>query len=319
MNKPTFQTVLTALCDESTAFPNRYLPHFSDLAPQDLAALMAEWPGLAKKRKHNLLTRLVELYQEDNLLSFDSLGAALLSDPDEHVRADALRLLADSDDTGLLPRLVELAENDADANVRSRAAIVLGNFIELGELEDISKEAQNFVEEALMRLARSDNETVQRSALEAISFSSRPEVETLIQSAYMRPEPAWVASSLAAMGRSANDDWEELVLAKFDDHNTEIRRRAVQAAGELRLASARPLLLTLLEEEDDEDVFIAVIWSLSQIGGEDVRVALQVLLDQAEDDASLSYLDEAIANLDFTEELNSFDLRAFDPEDDLDQ
>lgn len=319
MNKPSFQTALTALCDESTAFPSRYLPYFSDLAPQDLSALMAAWPRLAKKRKHNLLSRLAELYQEDNLLSFDSLGAALLSDSDEHVRADALRLLADSEDTGLLPRLVELSENDTDADVRSRAAIVLGNFIELGELEEISKEAQNFVEESLLRLVRSDNEAVQRSALEAVSFSSRPEVEALIQSAYMRPEPGWIASSLIAMGRSASEDWEELVLAKFDDPHTEIRRRAVQAAGELQIDSARPLLLTLLEEDDDEDVFTAAIWSLSQIGGEDVRVALEVLLDQAEDDATLNFIDEAIANLDFTEELNSFNLLVFDPDDDPDQ
>lgn len=96
-----------------------------------------------------------------------------------------------------------------------------------------------------------------------------------------------------------------------------IRKAAIQAAGELGLQSARPLLLKLLGEEEDADIMSAVIWSLSQIGGEDVRTFLENILDQLEDDEQIAFLEEALDNLAFTEDLDRFDLMAFDPDDDL--
>jgi HEAT repeat protein len=319
MSKPNFQNVLDALDDESTAFPNRYLPLFSDLSPKEISALMARWPDLALKRKHDLLARLVNLYAEDTRVSFDTLAAALLSDPDEQIRVNALRLLAESEDTHLLPALANLAENDPETEVRIRAVGLLGHFIELGELEEITEETQDFVEECLLRVARSENPETQRAAIEAISFASHPDIEALIQSAYTRREPRWVATALLAMGRSADPHWEELVLSKLSDANTDIRRNAVQAAGELRIELARKILLTLLEEEDDDEIFALAIWSLSQIGGEDVRITLETLLDQAEEEDVIEYLEEALENLDFTEEMNAFDLLAIDPDDELEK
>lgn len=313
--KPSFQTVLTALEDTSTAFPSRYLRHFSDISKSDLAALMKAWPGLSQSRKRTLLQKLVEMYKDDTLLFFDDLAAGLLNDPDEQIRASALRLLIDADDVRLLPRLLELVESDPVVDVQARAASVLGSFIELGELEEISAESLLRAEECLLRVAREGQVDVQRAALESLGFSSRPETEVLIQNAYKKPDVKWVASALLAMGRSANARWEEQVLSKLDDPHDEVRRNAVQAAGQLHMDAARQFLLDLLEDEEDSDVFAAAIWSLSQIGGEDVRVTLEALLDQAEDDDTIEYLEEALANLDFTEDMNAFDLLSLDPDD----
>lgn len=315
MSKPSFQTVLAALGDETTAFPNRYLPLFSDLPPADVSALGKQWPILAKKRKRTLLNKLVELYQSDTLLSFEALSASLLNDPDEQIRADALRLLAESEDTHLLPRLTQLAENDPSPEVRVQAAQVLGRFVELGELDEIPTETRQVVEESLLRVARAESAEVQRAAVEALGFSSRPEVDTLIQHAFSLHDPKWVASALLAMGRSANAQWEDSVLARLDDPHDDIRRAAVQAAGELRLESARQFLFDLLEEEEDNATFIAGIWALSQIGGEEVRITLQSLLDEAEDDDMVEFLEDALDNLDLTDQMNSFDLLAIDPDD----
>src|SRR5262249_27261425 len=90
-----------------------------------------------------------------------------------------------------------------------------------------------------------------------------------------------------------------------------------QAAGELSLQPARPILLKMLGEEEDDQFLSSVIWSLSQIGGEDVRTYLENLLDQIEDDDQIAFLEEALDNLAFTEDLDRFDLLAFDPEDEL--
>jgi len=119
------------------------------------------------------------------------------------------------------------------------------------------------------------------------------------------------------MGRSADERWADEVTRSLVSENDNIRRAAVQAAGELSLKSARPLLLRMLNEEEDATVLSAVIWSLSQIGGEDVRTYLENILDQTEDEEQISFLEEALDNLAFTEDLDRFDLLAFDPEEDL--
>ena len=314
--KPSFQVVLTALADTSTAFPARYHELFSDLAQADLAALMKLWPDLPKTRKRSLLSKLVEVYKEDTVLSFEELAAAVLDDSDEHIRSEALRLLVETSNTRILPRVIELATSDPSVDVQARAASVLGSFVELGELEEIVTEALRQVEETLLKLARAENADLQRAAIESLGYSSRPETEVIIQNAYTRHDPKWVASALLAMGRSANAHWEELVLSKLSDPDDDVRRNAVQASGELRLEAARQFLLDLLEEEEDDAIFAAAVWALSQIGGEDVRVTLETLLDQAEDDEIIEYIEEALANLDFTEEMNAFDLLSLDPDDD---
>jgi HEAT repeat protein len=98
--------------------------------------------------------------------------------------------------------------------------------------------------------------------------------------------------------------------------NRRVRLAAVQAAGELGLKLARPLLLRLLEDEFDEAIAGAAIWSLSQIGGEDVRIYLQNLLDNIEDDDDqVAFLEEALDNLAFTEDMAIFDLLAFDADE----
>jgi hypothetical protein len=95
----------------------------------------------------------------------------------------------------------------------------------------------------------------------------------------------------------------------------------VQAAGELMSSDARGLLLSMLEDEEDDEVIAAIIWSLSQIGGEDVRTYLEALLDKTEDEDEsedlLELIENALENLTFTEDLERFEMLALDPDDEL--
>jgi HEAT repeat protein len=190
-------------------------------------------------------------------------------------------------------------------------------FVDLGELEEIPENIYHQVEDALLASAASEDESrVRRVALESLGYSSRPEVTTLIESAFHREDPAWQASSLVAMGRSADERWDEEVTRSLVHVNDRIRKAAVQAAGELSLQSARPILLKMLGEEEDDSILSSVIWSLSQIGGEDVRTYLENLLDVIEDDdEQIAFLEEALDNLAFTEDLDRFELMALDPDD----
>ena len=312
----SFQTVLDALLDGKKDFPRRYLREFSDIGPLELKTVLDIWPRVTLSRKQTLLEKLKALAGADTLVSFDDFACALLTDPDPEVLTRAIRLLDEYEDPKIVPSYLDLLKNDPSINVRVEAANALNLFVDLGELEKIPEKIYHEVEDALLASAASeDNVRVRRTALESLGYSSRPEVITLIESAFHREDPNWQASALHAMARSADDRWTEDVLRSLINDDDRIRRAAVQAAGEISIKSARPILLEMLEEEEDADVASAVIWSLSQIGGEDVRTYLENLLDQSEDNDQINFLEEALDNLAFTEDLDRFDLLAFDPEE----
>jgi HEAT repeat protein len=311
-----FQKVLEALRDEATAFPARYLANFSDLTPQQLTLLNRTWPEIPVERKHDLLKQLVENFNRDYLVSYDDFAMAVLRDPDAEVRAQALRLLLESDDPHLVPVLINLLRHDPDEDVRAEAARLLGIFVYLGELEELDEVLLKEIETALLTAAEDEaHPVIMRKAMEALGFSSRPEVNVLIEAGFKHHDPQWVASALVAMGRSGLMRWEDNIIASLGHDNKEVRLAALGAAGEFGSDDARAILLRQLEEgEDDQEIFRAIIWTLSRIGGEDVRTYLENLLD-SEDDDLVEFVEEALENLEFTEELNKFDLLAFDPDD----
>jgi len=312
----SFQTVLDALLDGKKDFPRRYLREFSDIAPLELKTLLDIWPRVTLSRKQTLLEELKTLAEGDTLVSFDDLGRALLTDPEPIVRTHAIRLLHESEDLKLVPTYLDMLKDDSDTSIRREAANALSLFVDLGELEEIPENIYHQIEDALLASANNEDDArVRRTALESLGYSSRPEVITLIESAFHREDPKWQASALHAMGRSADDRWTEDVLYSLINDDDRIRLAAVQAAGDLAIGPARTILLEMLSEEEEPDVTSAVIWSLSQIGGEDVRTYLENLLDQTDEDDQIQFLEDALDNLAFTEDLARFDLLAFDPED----
>ncbi|MGB8982296.1 MAG: HEAT repeat domain-containing protein [Anaerolineales bacterium] len=315
----SFQSVLDALLSDRREFPRRYLQLFSDIGTLELKTVLDIWPRVKPNRKLSLLADLDALAEVDTLVSFDDFARALLTDPEAEIRTRAIRLLDECEDTRLVPSYLDMLTNDPDLDVRIEAARALNLFVDLGELEEVSEDIFHQVEDALLVCAASeDNVRVRHAALESLGYSSRSEVSTLIESAFHRQDPAWQASALVAMGRSADNRWDDEVTRSLVHVDDRIRRAAVQSAGELSLQSARPILLKMLGEEEDADVLSAAIWSLSQIGGEDVRTYLENLLDALEeDDEQIAFLEEALDNLAFTEDLDRFDLLAVDPDDEL--
>lgn len=313
----TFQKILDALLSEEKDFPRPYLQEFSDIGTDELNSLLDAWPRIKTGRKLTLLEELDSLADADTLVSFDDVARALLSDSDPNVRVRAIRLLDESENPKLASAYLDMLKNDSDVNVRIEAAKALNLFVDLGELEKISEEAYHEIEDALLASANSEDDLrVRRAALESLGYSSRPEVATLIDSAFHREDPNWRASALVAMGRSADERWEDEVTSSLVSEDDRVKRAAAQAAGELSLRSARPILLRMLGEEDEDgEIANAAIWSLSQIGGEDVRTYLESLLDQTEDDDQIAFLEEALDNLAFTEDLDRFDLIALDPDE----
>lgn len=299
-----FQQVLAALLDEQNPFPPAYLHHFSDLEGADLKAFRSVWPQVKANRRFTMLEDLEELSDTDTLVSFDNVARAALEDTDPRVRSVAIRLLWEAEDPGLANTLIDILNTDPDTNVRAAAANGLGKYVYLGEVEEFPAEQLHVVEDQLLKtFATADNDHLRQEALASLGFSSREEVPPLIRSAYESSDPEWIANALFAMGRSADQVWEPDVKRMLHHPKADVQLEAVRAAGELALESTRRILLDLLEEEaQDSEIRAAVIWSLSQIGGEEVRETLENLLEETDDDEEMEILEDALDNLSFTED-----------------
>ncbi|MBN1148709.1 MAG: HEAT repeat domain-containing protein, partial [Anaerolineales bacterium] len=314
-----FQQLIDALLDADTPLKPRFLYRLSDLDEPELSQLKAAWPGLPLWRRQALMEDIEDLSERDTLLSFISMGLLAAQDESPVVRLIAVRTLRDYNDAGLIPVLLNLLDRDSDIDVRRAAVDGLGQYVYAGEVDLIPRATLKRIEDALLSVARGDDAPqLRRSALESMGYSSRPEVTQLIEAAYTSNDKDWLASALFAMGRSANPDWNDKVLAMLESSFPQARSEAARAAGELEISEAVPSLLELLDDPD-ENTRLASIWSLSQIGGEGVSETLQQLYQQAEDEQEIRLLEDALENLVFTEGAQFMPLFNFpdDEQDDL--
>ena len=310
-----FSSVLAALRDVDTPFPSRYLRSFSDLSRSQLKALNEVWPSLPDERKLNLLEDLDEVLEKDTLVNFENLAINVLTDANPMNRVLALRLLWESENTDILPVILALSVNDADEAVRSTSAGLLGRFVLMGELETIRSDISDLVNRHLLNvLISSDTARVKQRALESLGFSSHPDVPDLIRNAYLSNDSAWVVSALCAMGRSADEQWADQVEESLNSPIAEVQMEAIKAAGELELSGVKEQLLSMITTDtEDTEIRMALVWALSQIGGDEIRERLEQLLADATDEDEIDWIDRALENLELAS-ASGLELLDFAPE-----
>jgi HEAT repeat protein len=312
-----FQELLNDLLDETVELGPAQLYRLSDLEGGDLSSFTETWPQVGLSRRKALMEELEGLAEEDILLSFEAVCRVTALDEDPLVRLPSLRILWEYESPSLVPLFVDLVTGDPEVEVRSSAATALGRFVYMGEVEEIPAQTLRDIVRHLLHSSTADEHAlVQRRALESLGYSSHPRVPSLIELAYASAEEDWIASALFAMGRSADRRWSSSVLERLEDNHPAIRFEAARAAGELELGEAVPTLLEQLMDVDGE-VRMAAAWSLSQIGGQGVREALEDLLSDTEQADEIGFLEDALDNLTFTEGFDDFSLFDFD-EGDLD-
>lgn len=312
-----FEAIKAALLNRDAPFPPAMIYYFSDIAREDLDLLASVWPEVWIQRRRGLLEDMEHLAENDTLLYFDSIAIMCLGDEDPVARTTAIRLLWQSRKESLVPKFLKLLKEDEESIVRAAAATALGKFVYLGELDEIKESTYENVLESLIKAHLDDDDTlVRRRALEALGWAGHPEVSDFIRRAYDTNDEEWLQSALYAMGRSYDQEWVDLVLRMFDHPDNLVRYEAIRAAGELETPAAREPLFDLLEEGTaDDDIYYAAIWSLSKIGGEGVRSLFENAIAQTEDPEEIRFLEEALENLDFTEQVSHFDMMHFDDED----
>jgi HEAT repeat protein len=311
---PEFSLVLERLRDLEQAVSMSNLYHLSDLAGADLAALERTWAELPAERRQNILHDLNEIGEANFEVSFEAVFRLGLDDEDPEVRATAIRALWESEDPTLIAPLIDFLATDPDEHVRAAAASALGRFVYLGEVEELPAQQARRVEDALLAvIGGPDALEVKRRALEAVAYAARPEIAPLIQAAYTSPEPLMRISAVFAMGRTAEAQWAPQVLAELKSAEPEMRFEAARAAGELELQQAGPDLARLTADKDTQ-VKEAAIWSLGQVGGDFAQKTLERLLKRATDEDERDFIEEAIENLAFSDEVRAFALSDDDDE-----
>ena len=306
-----FEEVSAALLDIETPLPPRYLYSFSDLEPDELESLKAIWTQVPVWRRKALLEDLEQLFGDDYLLSFEAVCRLGMEDPNSEIRFLSLRSLFEYDTEDLIPVFLDLVVNDEHEDVRAVAATVLGKYVYEGVIDEIPQNTLHEIEDQLLAVVQgADTMLVRRRALESLGFSSREEMPGLIEKAFRQAEYDWVVSAIYAMGRSCDKRWGDSVLKMLDHVLPAVRTEAARAAGEIEIEEAVDRLIELLDD-DSEEVRMASVWSLSQIGGEGVQEAMVLMLEETDDTEQADFIDSAIDNLAFNQSVQFYGIMDF--------
>ncbi len=306
LNMP-FRDIINELLQGETPLNPRYLNRLSDIIEEEEILLKKVWPNIAEWRRQALLENLEALFAEDTLLSFESICRIALEDSTPQIRFLALRSLQEYEVVDLIPTFIQTMIEDDDEEICALAAINLGKYVYLGEVDSLPKYQLKRIEENLFNVAYGSNSSlVRRKAIESLGYSSHKDVPDLIKQAFHSEQVEWIASALFAMGRTIDHRWEPEILEMLGSPIPEIRFEAIRAAGELELPSTRSLLIEYIDDSDPE-TRMAAIWSLARIGGEDTQAILERLLLEAEYEEDELIIEEALDHLLFNQSLGSLD------------
>lgn len=248
------------------------LSHLTDEEHQDFVDV---WPRIGVQRRRQIVSRLVELAEDNVDLNFDAVLLVCLSDIDAAVRAEAIRGLWEYDRHDLIEPLIALLRADADPGVRAEAALALGRYVLQWELGSLRDRYFQQVEEILRQTLINAREglDVRARALEAIGACSLPWVREAIKNAYHGKVRGLKVSAIHAMGRNCDSSWLPLLFQELSNADAEMRYEAALACGSIAEEVAVPRLAPLLEDPDAE-VREATIAALGEIGGLEAKTLL---------------------------------------------
>lgn len=289
----------------------RELRSLSGLDPRDRSAVWEEWQRIPVGRRIEIAHAMVELAEDNIDLDFTVMFEWLLDDADATVRASAIEGLWECDTLPILRRMLALLHDPAE-QVRAAAAMALGRFAYMAEIEEIDATYGQQVHDALLALIRDASQPIEvrRRAIESAGyFAGSDEVQQQIELAYASSDQLMRESALMAMGRSMLPRWLPIVSRELESPSPALRYEAARAAGEMAdLARSLVSRVVRLCSDTDTEVALAAIWALGQIGGETARRTLQ-RISGSDDEARSQAAAEALEELTLEEGFSGGDWR----------
>ncbi len=274
---------LTELQDTNTPLSTARLIHLSAMTPEEVECFRRSWTKLDLERRRQVLSRLVDIIEDNSDLDFSAVFRVCLQDPDEDIREKAIAGLSDSEDRSLIDPLIALMLNDPRERVRAAAAVALGRYTMLAELGKLLSRDGPKLEKALLSVIENGAGSIEvrRRAIEAIAaFSDLPRVKEILREAYSSPDSKMRGSALFGMGRNCDSQWLPIMVKSLSSEDPELRYEAAGACGELGEEAAVPYLLPLARDPESQ-VRDAAIQSLGAIGGPTAKKALLQLRQSA--------------------------------------
>jgi HEAT repeat protein len=298
-----YEGILRNISNVDDRLNTRFLYALSSMTRDQFLRFQQVWPSVEASRRRLVMRNLVELTEQSFEVNFDPIFLMAMGDGDSDVRAAAIDGLWENEDQALIGPFVHLLRTDEASSVRAAAAIALGRFILLGELEKIDRAPAMLAEEALLETFRYAEEEleVRRRAVESISYSGEVGVREVIEAAYYDEDEKMQASALFAMGRSADPYWGKLLLQELDNPDPELRFEAARASGELESPLAVTRLIQMAFDDPDWEVQEVAVWALGRIGGREARQALEACYE-SDDEALSQAAGEALDEMDLLDE-----------------
>lgn len=275
------------------------LSMLSGLLERNIERIGKAWHGLSPEVRHELVRSLSRTASDDPTMDFSAVFRIAMEDADADVREVSIAGLGETDDVRLVPAFVRILQNDPSEAVRVAAAEALAKYVLLGELEKLRRKLFDTAVLALREshLNASESPPVRRRALEAIAYTEEHGVPEMIASAYKDADEAMRISAILAMGRSANNEWGNIVRRELSSPLPDMRLRAVRAGGELQLAVALDEIVDLADDVDQR-VRAAALWALGQIGGKAAHRTL-TKYTSVKDEALRTAAEDALQELEF--------------------
>ncbi len=273
------EETIVELTDSDKPLLSSKLTELSNLSPEELEFFKRSWPAIEPKRRREIMSRLVELAEENFELNFDSIFKYCLKDPDDDVRSKAIEGLWENEEASLINPLINLLEQDSSEKVQAAAATVLGKFAILAEHNKLRPCHVSRMQEALLAVLSDKNKPVEirRRALEAAAPLSIPQVKAAIMEAYQSHDSRLRISSIYTMGKNCDPCWLPILLKELASAEAEVRYEAAGACGELEEEEAVPYLIKLVNDLD-VDVQMSAIQALGKIGGTRAKKCLEQCL-----------------------------------------
>ena len=143
--------IITHLKKNRQKLNNSLLAELTDLSGDALSLFSKEWQDISPERRYEITSRMVELAEEDAVLSFDSIFKILLKDPDEEIRLQAIQGLWENEQPSLARLFIKIMNSDRSPEVQASATQALGRFTLLAECKELEPDLVLELQELLDR------------------------------------------------------------------------------------------------------------------------------------------------------------------------
>lgn len=305
---PSPKDAIAHLANSSEPLLNARLTELTNLNQTELDLLKSLWPTIEPERRRLVVSRLVELVEDNIELNFDVIFKYCLKDKDEEIRAQAIEGLWENEEASRIEPLISMLDKDSSEKVQAAAALALGKFAVLAEHDKLRSSYKTRLQKALLAVLndKARSMEVRRRALEAASPLSLPEVKQSITEAYQGSDAKLKISSVYAMGKSYDSAWLPTLLKELTSPDAEIRYEAAGALGELEEETVVPELINMVNDPD-VDVRMAAIQALGKVGTTHARSCLKHCLE-SDNEAVREAAEQALKEIEATEDPLHFKL-----------